>query len=351
MIEPKFSIIIPTAGRSTELYRCLSSIHKCINNFNDFQVFIIDNNTDQLMSERVVHICSSFPAFNYIFCDIPGLTSARHKALEVTSSEILCFVDDDVIFSDSWFKSTINAFENSNISLVGGPTLPYFSSTVPSWFWDFFSKTPFGGWSCSALSLLDIGHDVHDIDPNWIWGLNFSIKRSVLLDCGGFHLDIVPSQYKPYQGDGETGLTLKLSSKGYKACYFQDSLLYHYCGSDRLNPSYFAKRSYFQGYCNAFTYLRHSILTNSQKKLSLLAFYRIRLENLLRIFKYYIILLLFGSFSKNKFGFSSRKIKLQCCLSEADGFDSFLKIVKASSSLQRWVSKDNYLYTDYRDHA
>lgn len=60
------------------------------------------------------------------------------------------------------------------------------------------------------LSLLDIGQDVPNIDPNYIWGLNFSIRKQTMYDCGGFHPDLVPAYLQCWQGDGETGLTKKI---------------------------------------------------------------------------------------------------------------------------------------------
>lgn len=52
--------------------------------------------------------------------------------------------------------------------MVGGPSIPKFTNSVPTWFWEFLSRTPYGGWMCPWLSLLDIGRSVKGISPNYV---------------------------------------------------------------------------------------------------------------------------------------------------------------------------------------
>ena len=40
-----------------------------------------------------------------------GLTAARHEGCRKSKSEILCFVDDDVEFTKTWFESTVNVLK------------------------------------------------------------------------------------------------------------------------------------------------------------------------------------------------------------------------------------------------
>ena len=38
--------------------------------------------------------------------------------------------------------------------------------------------------------------------------------------------------------------------------FVQEALLLHFCGADRLNEQYFAKRAFYQGVCDSFTRIR-----------------------------------------------------------------------------------------------
>jgi len=184
------------------------------------------------------------------------LGAARHRGAAESYGEWLTFLDDDVEVSDTWLPALHRAFNEPDVVMAGGPSIPKFTSSIPAWFWDFMSPTPYGGWMNPWLSLLDIGHDVENIDPNYIWGLNFSILKKTLFELGGFHPDLVPKQLQRWQGDGETGLTMKVKKAGLRADYIQDAFLHHLCGPDRLTVDYFQKRAFYQGVCNSFTQIR-----------------------------------------------------------------------------------------------
>ena len=348
----KFLIVIPSAGRTNDLDKCLASLHSSLDETSSLSATVIDNNADEHFSSKVKCICSKYPAISYSHCIRPGLSAARHHALELSSADVLCYVDDDVIFSPTWFQGISESFKDPSVVLVGGPTIPSFSASVPSWFWDFFQSTPYGGWACPWLSLLDLGRDVDGIHPNWIWGLNFAIRRDVLLECGGFHVDLVPKQFMRWQGDGETGLTMKLAAKGYKAAYRQNSLLFHQCGPDRLNPEYFAKRAYYQGVCNSFTGIRNK-LRNTTDEASLVAASPTIVNRYINKVKHSIK----NALKKNRsldqirspWAESSTNVRALCQKAEREGYLFHQREVAQDPLLREWVCRDNYFDVDLRD--
>lgn len=346
-----FAIIIPTAGRIDDLDHCLRSIQQCSIESPIYNVFVVDNNTDGALSSSVRELCEQKyrDVCAYIQEPRPGLTAARHKAIEISDADVFCYVDDDVSFTPQWFRSTCNAFADPSVALAGGPTLPRFTSTVPSWFWDFFSQTPYGGWCCGWLSLLDIGKDVDGIHPNWIWGLNFAIRKDVLIDCGGFHLDLVPKQYMRWQGDGETGLTMKIAEKGYKAVYRQDSLLFHHCGADRLNADYFVKRAYYQGVCNSFTALRPELLGNVLPKINpAIKDLKTRLRHQASNLKNRFLVTLLHARIRSPWAEASAEIRARCQEAEQRGYAFHQEEALNDSFLQEWIKRPNYFDVDLR---
>lgn len=221
------------------------------------ELIIVDNNTEDALSSDLASYCEQWTSrLRYVREPSPGLSAARHRGAFEAKGGLLTFLDDDVEVSQTWLQGVHNAFKSNEVAMVGGPSIPKFTCSVPAWFWGYMSTTPYGGWMNPWLSLLDIGHDVANIEPNFIWGLNFSIRKQVMFDCGGFHPDLVPAKYQRWQGDGETGLTRKVSAQGFRADYCQDALLYHLCGPDRLTVEYFKKRAYYQGVCDSYTQIR-----------------------------------------------------------------------------------------------
>lgn len=74
--------------------------------------------------------------------------------------------------------------------------------------------------------------------------------------CRGFHPDIGPPALQRYQGDGETGLTLKAREAGYLALYHPAVSVKHMIPASRLTAAYFERRSYYQGVCDSYTRIR-----------------------------------------------------------------------------------------------
>ena len=359
MNELSIAIIIPTAGRSAELEGCLSSLMET--NYRQFNIsiLVIDNNTEPSLSGAIQGICAKFPECIYLQCLRPGLTSARHMGLDESNADILCFVDDDVVFSRGWLESIYSTFREPSIALAGGPTIPHFSGSVPQWFWNFLQPSTYGGWCCTWLSLLDIGHDIDDINPNWVWGLNFAIRRKALLECGGFHIDLVPRQYMRWQGDGETGLTMKFAAKGYKAVYRQQSFLFHQCGADRLNPDYFAKRAYYQGVCNSYTDLRRTLRgeqpqdfavqhDNPVQQASLL---KRALRRSIRTIKTRLSTPAETPTSVSPWAATAADVRARCQHAEQEGYLFHQREAAADPALREWICRDNYFDVDLRDFA
>ncbi|RPH94019.1 MAG: glycosyltransferase family 2 protein [Lysobacterales bacterium] len=253
-----FSILIPTAGRGEVLPVVLESAHReCRAIGHPTEVIVIDNNTDEVLVHCIRQQCDAAEGpVRYVREPSPGLSAARHRGADEAAGEWLVFLDDDVELGQGWLAGMLEGFTDRSVGIVGGPSIPRFGGSVPAWFWDFVTPTPYGGWHCTWVSLLDIGRPVDDIHPNYVWGLNFGIRRSVLKELGGFHPDLVPGRLQRWQGDGETGLTLKAQAAGVKARYVPQALLYHYVGPERLTVDYFVRRARYQGVCDSFTQIR-----------------------------------------------------------------------------------------------
>lgn len=253
----KLSIIIPTAGRPVAIRAAIQSLLAVSPAQHATEILVVDNNTDESFARDLHTFCAPLNGqVRYVREPNPGLTAARHRGIRESRGEILTFIDDDVEVSDGWLDAIQLGFSNSEVGMIGGPSIPKFTDSVPSWFWDFLSGTPHGGWMCPWLSLLDIGRDVESINPIYVWGLNFSIRRSIVERCGGFNPDLVPSHLQRWQGDGETGLALKIEAAGMRADFLHKALLFHRCGPERLKPDYFKKRAFYQGVADSFTRIR-----------------------------------------------------------------------------------------------
>jgi glycosyltransferase involved in cell wall biosynthesis len=253
----KVSIIIPTKNRANELDDNLMRMSRFLPNHNYVEVIIIDNGSTDNTSKIVKKYKDLFNvSLKYIYDAEPGLLTGRHRGYQESNGEILAFVDDDIVISDDWL-ATLCELDKSylDFQFFTGPTLPQYATYPPAWLESFWQTNTLGK-VCGWLSLMDMGSDIKAIPLNYVWGLNFIVRRDAFVSSGGFHPDNIPSQYQHFQGDGETGLSRKAAQKGFKALYLPSLMVYHQIGSDRLTKTYFGKRAYYQGVCNSYSSLR-----------------------------------------------------------------------------------------------
>ena len=253
------SIIIPTLNRAESLNRTLKSLVAQNFTTNNYEILVIDNGSNDETKSVYNKNYDEHPnhQIRYIYEPEPGLLSGRHRGALEAKGEILVFVDDDIEADVNWLQAIKQSFEDATVQIVGGRNLPDFEVEPPKWLEWFWIEHPYGKL-CSELSLLDFGDQVRDIDPNYVWGLNFSIRKVALFELGGFHPDCIPKHLQCFQGDGETGLTQKAKLKGYRAIYQPNALVFHSVSQERMTYEYFDRRYFYQGISDSYSFLRQS---------------------------------------------------------------------------------------------
>lgn len=251
------SIIIPTLNRASLLELAIKSF--CLQNLSpdNFEILVVDNGSTDNTKDITETAINAFPShqIRYIYEPEPGLLSGRHRGALETKSDILTFVDDDIEADPNWLQAIKESFDDPTVQIVGGRNLPKYEAEPPQWLEWFWSDHAYGKLCCE-LSLLDFGEQIRDIDANYVWGLNFSIRKSTLFELGGFHPDCIPKHLQHFQGDGETGLTIKANETAYKAIYQPQALVWHQVPESRMTYKYFERRYFYQGVCNSYTEIR-----------------------------------------------------------------------------------------------
>jgi hypothetical protein len=221
----------------------------------------------------------------------------------------------------------MEAFADRTTDLAGGPSLPNFEVEPQDWVRNYWIKKN-GRVVCGPLSVTYNGNKKIEIDPCHVWGLNFAIRKKTLFDLGGFHPDCIPKNLQHFQGDGETGLTLKAKEKNLKAVYAPEATVYHNIPKERLTVKYFEERNYYQGVCDSYTQIRKS---DGIKNIRVPEYNPIETSpSHLSAYEQYKQLIY-------------RRIQN----SYVDGFRFHQEAVRKSGILLEWVLRDNYLF-DYR---
>jgi hypothetical protein len=133
----------------------------------------------------------------------------------------------------------------------------FLDAEPPAWILRMWEKDRQGGRMLPYLSILDLGDEAKEVRPDYVFGCNFSIRRSVLLEAGGFHPDAVPPEFIRYRGDGETHVARYIKEQGYHALYHPKASVYHLVPAERMTEDYFYRRAWLQGISDSYTAIRN----------------------------------------------------------------------------------------------
>ena len=256
------SVVIPTRDRSDLLSLAIQSLLSQTLDKNHFETLIVDNGSTDHTEEIVKKYINQLPNLRYIYAAEPGLHIGRHRGMREAKGDILVFADDDIEATSAWLESYHQLFSDSQVAMAGGNNFPLFIQTPPNWLKCLWEHSRLGGdYALPALSILDLKDGLREFNPYMVWGCNFAIRKSVLVEAGGFHPDLMPKELIQYQGDGETHVSRYIAENGLKCMFHPGASIHHKVTPERMTHSYFRQRGYSQGVSDSYTALRNQNLS------------------------------------------------------------------------------------------
>jgi len=329
----KYSIIIPTLNQAKMLKECLRHISKLNCDALLYEVVVVDNGSSDNTKEIALSFQDRITNLEYVYCEALGLMAARHRGYEEAHGEILCYIDDDSMVTKKWLNGIADAFTDENVVLVGGPSIPQYESAPPDWMEYFWHETEFGMVN-NFLSLVEFGEKKIEINPVYVFGCNYSIRKNIFSELDGTHPDYLPEKYKYYQGDGESGLSREIFELGYKTVYEPLAKIYHLIPASRLTVDYFCQRRYFNGIHVSYSEIRRSNRKELARKERFIGTLARLAKGLLNEIKEKVSL-----FEPRDVRETRRKIRMNF----KKGFSLHQLEVKNNPKLLEWVLRDNYL--------
>ena len=331
----KASVIIPTRNRANVLAQCLESLARQTLPAEAFEVLVIGNGSTDHTPDVTRRYAFSLQ-LSYVSAPEPGLHVGRHEGLRQAKSDVLIFADDDIQADANWVEAVVQTFENPNVALVGGNNYPLFEAHPPEWLMHWWKKPVYKGRALDSLSILDFGEGVFEIDPGYVWGCNYSIRKGVLLKAGGFHPDGVPKESLRFRGDGETHVSDVVRTSGLRTIFNSRASVRHLVTQNRMTRTYFEQRAYVQGISDSYTTIRRnggvktSLTLNVRRKLCR---FRCTLRTLIQ-------------FAINIGDSVERElcaVQLSAAIAYCEGYEFHQREVGADPALLDWVLKKDYL--------
>lgn len=254
------SVIIPTRNRASDLKDVLQSLLCQTLEPDCFEVLIIDNASTDETADVAQKFVSGSGCFRYFYEGVPGLHAGRHRGLKESAGDVLVYADDDIIASPMWLKAIYEAFRTGGerVALVGGNNYPRFQEKPIWWIECLWRPRKDGRRFIAEFSVLDYGKIPGNIDPFYVWGCNFAVRKKVLLEAGGFHPDGMPKDLLLFRGDGESWISQFVVENGYEAFFVPDASVEHKVSAERMTCGYFKRRAFVQGVSDSFTVMRAS---------------------------------------------------------------------------------------------
>lgn len=251
------SVVIPTRNRAALLQNALDSLTRQTVSDDVFEVIVVDNGSTDGTADTVRGFTTRLPGLRCVHESEPGLHAGRHRGVHEAQGEVLVFADDDIEALPSWLSAIEEAFTDTEVVLVGGNNLPLFVNEPPAWLRRLWQRPgSIGGRALAALSLLELPGPVRSISPFYVWGCNFSVRRSTLLAAGGFHPDSMPRERIRFRGDGETHVSEYVVRSRGRCLFHPAASVYHKVVPGRMTFDYFHERGFNQGVSDSFAALR-----------------------------------------------------------------------------------------------
>ncbi len=128
------SICIATYRRPAMLARLLAAIASCrIPSDSQVEVRVVDNDSDS--SALGVFTSAVHPGMRFVYVveSRRGIAHARNAAVEVATSDVLVFVDDDEVVPVDWLTSLVGALDATGVDAVVGPVRGVCPWHAPAW--------------------------------------------------------------------------------------------------------------------------------------------------------------------------------------------------------------------------
>lgn len=316
------SVIVPTHNRAHLLVKMLTSVANQSFSHDQFEIIVVDDGSTDDTKSVVEEFAGKIKNIHYIYNERRGAHIARHEGLKKAQADILVYADDDIQVFPDWLTEINASMSDQEVVLVGGKNLPDFESSPPDWIVESWSikKHYFNelGHVIGELSIIDLGDCIKEINPYCVFSCNFSIRKSIFLQAGGFHPDYMAD--KKYMGDGETYVSDFLFRRNLKALYNPGASVYHFIPSSRMTMNYFKARNFTQGIMDSYTMIRQDG--------------KVRLDwrGSLKDLKYELLMLWNGD-------------NFNCQLKKAyrEGFKYHQHEARKDPALLKWILQDNYL--------
>jgi len=197
------SVIIPVYNDPDGLKRCLEAVLDQDYPLDEYEVIVVDNNSDDNTSE----IARKYSVQLLFETKIQSSYAARNRGIKSARGEIIAFTDSDCIPHENWLKNGTNGIKEEEYDMVGGKI-------------SFLPMNP-SERSVSEVydSIMNLQMERSVQESNSALTANLFVKKSIFQDVGKFS--------NRYISGGDSEWTQRATNSGYNLGYAPGATVFH----------------------------------------------------------------------------------------------------------------------------
>ena len=115
---PRFSLVVATLGRSTEIIGLFDSL--AAQTFQDFEVILVDQNTDDRLEKNLLSRAWPFPVDHIKTPDARGVSRGRNTGWRKAQGNLVLFPDDDCWYAPNFLEYVSGFFDAGDTDILSG---------------------------------------------------------------------------------------------------------------------------------------------------------------------------------------------------------------------------------------
>ncbi|QBD81752.1 glycosyltransferase family 2 protein [Ktedonosporobacter rubrisoli] len=232
MASPTVSIVIITCNRAFLLRHCLERV--LAQPYPYKEIIVVDSSR----GEESAQIVAGYPELLYVHLwgQRNNMPQARNKGIELSSGDIIAFIDDDSMVQPGWLETLLSVYEDKTVGAAGGRIItmpePYSEQKAGP---PQLIISPTGNVLARDTGL--VSEAVLEIDH--LVGCNMSFRRTVLEQVGGFDPTYTLTNLRE-----ETDLCVRVKRAGWRIIFHPAMAVLHF--SARSLQPYFLEKPLVQ---------------------------------------------------------------------------------------------------------
>ncbi|WP_245854786.1 glycosyltransferase family 2 protein [Flavimobilis soli] len=200
------------------------------------ELLVVDNDDVPSARDIVAEREAAGDPVRYVHEPDPGIVSARNRALDETTGDILVFIDDDEIPSPAWLRTMLATHEEYGCAAVAGAVVAQFEQEPDRWIAEgkFFERKRYP--TGTRVPAAGTGNLLLDMRLVREWGLRFD-------------------QAFRFTGGSDTAFTSEIVARGGEIVFCDEASIVDIVPVERATRSWVLQRAFRNGNARARVHL------------------------------------------------------------------------------------------------